>query len=169
MKHVDRTILWPAVASIAATMLAGCSGLAPSDSRAADEAAIREADAASLRAIAAKETDATVSYYDERASILIPNAPIATGREEIRKAWKQMFAIPGFNLAPRTTKIEVARSGDLAYAQGTYEFTAADPQGRPVSDRGKFVVVWKKQTDGAWKIVADIWNSDAPPAPAAKQ
>ena len=168
MKHLDRTILWPTVAGIAATMLAGCSGLAPSDSRAADEAAIREADAASLRAIAAKETDATVSYYDERASIVIPNAPIATGREEIRKAWKQMFAIPGFNLAPKTTKVEVARSGDLAYAQGTYEFSATDPRGALVEDRGKFVVVWKKQTDGAWKIAADISNSNMPLTPAPK-
>jgi ketosteroid isomerase-like protein len=37
-----------------------------------------------------------------------------------------------------------------------------------VNDRGKFVVVWKKQTDGAWMIVADIWNSDLPAATAAK-
>jgi uncharacterized protein (TIGR02246 family) len=149
-------------------MLAACSG-PTSDSRVADEAAIREADAASLRAIAAKQVDTTVSYYDEQASILMPNAPIVTGREQIRKAWEQMFAIPGFNLAPKTTKVEVARSGDLAYAQGTYEFAAAAPQGRPINDRGKFVVVWKKQTDGVWKIVADIWNSDAPLAPAANQ
>ena len=132
------------------------------------EAAIREADAASLKAIAAKRLDATVSYYDEQASILMPNTPIVTGREESRTAWEQMFAIPGFHLAPRTTRIEVARSGELAYAQGTYEFSANDPEGKPVNDRGKFVVVWKKQTDGAWKIAADIWNSDRPPAPTPK-
>jgi uncharacterized protein (TIGR02246 family) len=144
--------------------MTACAGRVESDSRSADEAAIREADAASLKAIAAKQVETTVSYYDEGASILMPNTPIVTGREEIRNAWEQMFAIPGFNLAPKTTKIEVARSGDLAYAQGTYEFSANDPQGKPVNDRGKFVVVWKKQTDGAWKIAADIWNSDTPPA-----
>jgi len=77
--------------SVSITMTA-CSGPNASDSRIAAEAAIREADAASLRAIAAKQID----------------------------------------------------------------------------DRGKFVVVWKKQADGAWKIVADIWNSDMPPAPAPK-
>jgi uncharacterized protein (TIGR02246 family) len=167
MNLIARYTLRTACVGIAA-LLNACSG-PTSDSRVADEAAIREADAASLRAIAAKQVDATVSFYDEQASILMPNAPIVTGREQIRKAWEQMFAMPGFNFAPKTTKIEVARSGDLAYAQGTYEFSAADPKGRPVSDRGKYVVVWKKQTDGAWKAVADIWNSDAPPAPAAKQ
>jgi ketosteroid isomerase-like protein len=145
-----------------------CADRVESDSRSLDEAAIREADAASVKAIAAKQVNATVSYYDEEASILMPNAPIVTGREEIRKAWGQMFAIPGFTLAPKTTKIEVARSGDLAYVQGTYQLITNDSQGKPVSDRGKFVVVWKKQTNGAWKIVADIWNSDAPTDRAPK-
>ena len=29
--------------------------------------------------------------------------------------------------------------------------------------RGKYVIVWKKQEDGQWKVVADIANPDAPP------
>ena len=152
-------------ATIAMAAIA-CSRPNAFDSRATDESAIREADAASLRAIAAKDVDSTVSYYDEQASILIPNASIVTGRDAIRKAWEQMFAVPGFNLAPKTTKVEVARSGDLAFAQGTYEFTANDSHGKPVNDHGKFVVVWKKQTDGRWKIVTDIWNSDTPASAA---
>jgi ketosteroid isomerase-like protein len=168
MKQLARLALWILWVSTSIATTA-CSGRSASDSRAADETAIREADAASLRAIATKQTEATLSYYDEGASILIPNAPIATGRVDIRKAWEQMFAIPGFDLAPKTAKVEVARSGDLAYTQGTYEFAAIGPSGAPVKDRGKFVVVWKKQTDGAWKILADIWNSDLPHAPAPKQ
>ena len=167
MNRFAQLALWTMSATIVVTMTA-CADRVESDSRSADEAAIREADAASLKAIAAKQLETTLSFYDERASMLIPNAPIVTGREEIRSAWEQMFATPGFSLAPKTTKIEVARSGDLAYAQGTYEFTANDPNGKPVNDRGKFVVVWKKQADGAWKIVADIWNSDTPLAPAPK-
>jgi uncharacterized protein (TIGR02246 family) len=149
-------------------MIAACSGRVASDSRAADEKAIREADAASIRAIAAKQTEATVSHYDEAASILMPNAPMITGREQIRKAWEQMFATPGFMFAPKTNRIEVARSGDLAYALGKYEFAANDPMGNSLNDRGKFVVVWKKQSDGAWRIAADIWNSDLPLTAASK-
>ena len=157
--------------ALAAVVLAmtACSGPVQSDSRAADEAAIRDADAASLRAIAARQVDATLSYYDEGASLLMPNAPIVTGRDGIRKAWEPMFAIPGFRLEPKTTKVEVARSGDLAYAQGSYQFTAFDPKGGPVNDRGKFVVVWKKQPGSTWRIAADIWNSDMQPAAVGKQ
>jgi ketosteroid isomerase-like protein len=39
-----------------------------------------------------------------------------------------------------------------------------DAAGNPVTVRGKWVGVWKKQADGQWKLVADIGNSDGPPA-----
>lgn len=167
MKQFSRMAFWATCGCLVVATVA-CSGIAPTDSRSADEAAIRQADAASLQAIAAKQLEATVSFYDESASLLIPNAAMATGREEIRKAWLQMFAVPGFTLTPKIAKIVVARSSDLAYVQGTYEATANDAKGKPATDRGKFVVVWKKQADGAWKIAADIWNSDLAPNPASE-
>ena len=144
-------------------LTSGCSNTPSGDSRAVDEAAIRKADTDSLQAIAAKQLDTTVAFYDDAASLFIPNAPMVAGKEEIRKAWTQMFAVPGFTLSPKTTKIEIARSGDLAYMQGTYDATA-----NGATDHGKFVVVWEKKTNGAWKIAADIWNSDMPAAAPSK-
>ena len=44
--------------------------------------------------------------------------------------------------------------------------TANDAKGKQVNDTGKYVVVFRKQADGAWKVAADIFNSDLPPAPA---
>jgi len=32
----------------------------------------------------------------------------------------------------------------------------------PVGDRGKFVEIWKKQRDGSWRVVLEIFNSDLP-------
>lgn len=31
-----------------------------------------------------------------------------------------------------------------------------------MDDTGKYLTVWKKQPDGNWKIVRDIFNSDKP-------
>lgn len=37
-------------------------------------------------------------------------------------------------------------------------------KGKPMSDKGKYIVVLQKQADGSWKIVRDISNSDLPPS-----
>jgi uncharacterized protein (TIGR02246 family) len=141
----------------------------PPDTRAADERAIREANAAWLKAVTAKDVEAFVSFFAEDASVLPPNAPIVTGKESVRKFASEMMANPGFAGSSQTTKVEVSRAGDLAYSTDTYQLTANDAKGRPVTDRGKEVIVWKKQPDGKWKTVVEIFNSDLPAPGAAKR
>jgi len=129
------------------------------DVRPASEAAIRAASAEWSKAAGARDLEKGVSFYADSGSMLPPNAPIATGKEAIRKAWSQMMAAPGFGLSWATTKVEVAKSGDLGYEMGTFELTMNDKKGKPATTKGKFVVVWQKQADGAWKAVADIFNA----------
>ena len=43
---------------------------------------------------------------------------------------------------------------------GTYEITETDDSGKPMTDKGKYLKVWKKQPDGSWKCVADMFSSD---------
>ena len=136
------------------------------------EQALRDLDAKWSAAAGAKDVDKTVSYYSEDAVVMPPNAPSATTRETIRSAWKEMLTTPGAAISWKTTKVEVAKAEDLAYVSGTYEETTTDASGKPVKDHGKYVEVWKKQADGTWKVVADIWNSDLPasaPAPSEKK
>ena len=145
-----------------------CTPPPPPDTRAADEAAIRDADAQWAKTAGANDLDGTVAYYVDDASLLPPNAPIANGKQAIRTMWAGLLG-PGTSISWRATKVEVARSSDLATIMGTYQLTMNDPQGNPVNDKGKFVEVWKKQADGKWKVVADIFNSDLPmPAAAAE-
>lgn len=49
---------------------------------------------------------------------LIINAPIANGKEQIRRLWSQLMSKPGFGLSFKPTKIEVSNSGDMAYETG---------------------------------------------------
>ena len=145
-----------------ALLFAGCTQ--QPDTRAADERAIREADSAWSAAAAAKDLDGYMSYFAPDASSFRPNAPIATGLEAIRNAFVQPFATPG-SISWKTTNVEVSRAGDLGYAFGTYEGASKDAKGQPVTHRGKYLSVWKKQPDGKWKAVADMYNSDLPVTP----
>jgi ketosteroid isomerase-like protein len=136
------------------------------------EQALRDADAQWSKAAGAKDLDKTVSYYSDDAIVMPPNAPAATTTEAIRKVWQDLLASPGLSISWKATKVEVAKSGDLACLSGTYELTMNDASGNPVNDHGKYVEVWEKQADGKWKCGTDIWNSDLPAsasAPAEKK
>ena len=142
------------------------------DPNAVAELHLRGLEALWSKTAGAKDLDKTVSFYAEGAMVLPPNGPIATTNEAIRKVWKDLFETPGYALSFKPSKVEVAQSGDMAYSSGTYEFTMNDASGKPVKDQGKYAAVWKKQADGKWKCVVDIWNSDLPasaPAPAEKK
>ena len=133
------------------------------------EQALRDLDAQWSKDAGAKDVDKTVSYYAEGAVVMPPNASSATTKETIRSAWKELLTSPGAAISWKATKVEVAKSGDLAYVSGTYEETMTDASGKPINDRGKYVEIFKKQTDGTWKVVADIWNSDLPVPPPEKK
>ncbi|HLW23880.1 MAG TPA: DUF4440 domain-containing protein [Steroidobacteraceae bacterium] len=140
----------------------GASWLACESAGAAggDEQKIRDLDAAWSQAADGKDAAKCASVYAETGSFLPQNAPIATGRAQIEAAWAKTMKIPGYSLTFKPTKIEVSRSRDMAYDVGTFLFKMLDDHGNPVSSVGKYVVVWKKQPGGAWKVQLDIFNAD---------
>ena len=128
--------------------------------RSSEESVLRETISAWLQAVDAKDLNKCVSFYTDDASVLPFNAPIATGKDQIRAVWSQLMSNPDFSLSWRPTKIEVAQSADLAYEVGTFDLTLADQTGKSTAIRGKYVIAWKKQANGEWKAAADIFNTD---------
>ncbi len=147
---------------LATVLVLAASGCAPQVDVEAEAAAIREADRQFSKAAAAKDVEGALSFFAEDATLIPPNAPIVTGEDAIRKWLSEMVETPGFAVSWQTTRAEVSRSGDLGYTLATFELTMNDPDGNPVTDRGQDFHVWKKQPDGSWKVVIDIWNSDGP-------
>jgi ketosteroid isomerase-like protein len=132
------------------------------DTHAADETTLKDLDAAWSKAAGAKDLEKTASYYSDEALVLPPNMPAIQGKQGARAMWQGMFTVPGFGGGWKVTKVEVARSGDLGYVTGTYELKESDPGGKPTTDKGKYLEVWKKQADGGWKCIVDMFNSDLP-------
>lgn len=152
------------------TLLIGLSvGLLAISAMAADPAeSVRAADQEWMRVFSALDLDRSVAMCAEDGSVLAPNAPIAVGHDAIRKLFSVFFGLPSLKIAWHVGGAEVAHSGDMAYTTGVYEMAWNDPSGKPMSDHGKYVTVWKKQRDGAWKVKLDIFNSDVPIAAAAQ-
>jgi ketosteroid isomerase-like protein len=125
---------------------------------------IREAESARMKAAAAKNLEVFAAFYADDASILSPNMPILSGKD-IKDGLKPMLADPQFALILTPSRVEVSKSGDLAFTQGPYKFTFSDIRGNKFEDEGKFLTVWRKLGDGTWKIVEDTMNSDLPLPP----
>lgn len=119
------------------------------------EQAIREATIESTKAAQAKDLDKTVSYYAPNAIMFGLGAPIQ-GTENIRKLWQQLLAGPNVQMTNTTLSVEVARSADLGWQYGSFQSMSADKSGKTVTQAGKYVVIWKLQPDGSWKIEADL-------------
>lgn len=125
--------------------------------------AIREGYQTLEQAFHKGDAGAISPLYTEDAHLLIPEAPPFTGRDAITEVWSAIVGSGGNTL--RVTVGEVQELGeDWAYEVGS--FAARSPDGE-VLNAGKYIVVWKQEAPGIWKIHRDIFNWDVPPAPVA--
>ncbi len=101
------------------------------------------------------------SMYTDDAVVMPPNHEPVRGRANIEAFFKEM---EGAKLT--LTPFESAMSGSTAYEAGTYQMSISPKTGPPSTDKGKYVVILKRGSDGQWRLSHDIFNSDVPlPAP----
>jgi ketosteroid isomerase-like protein len=64
---------------------------------------------------------------------------------------------------------DISRTGDLGYTTGPYEYRS-EKSGDPVR-RGNYASVWRRQSDGIWKVILDCGTPNPVPSaiPAAWQ
>ena len=118
---------------------------------------------------AAKDADKIAAHYSDDAVLMAPGMEPTNGKDAIHGALKQMVADNALALSFKASKVDVAKSGDLGYTQGSYKMTMTDPTThKPVEDHGTYVTTYRKQADGSWKAVADIATSSVPPTAPPK-
>jgi ketosteroid isomerase-like protein len=127
-----------------------------------DEAAIRGIDSAFSRAFAAGDGNALAALYTSDATVRPPNAPLIEGA-----AVKEFMVgfTSGFSGTFEFTPTAIEGRGDLAYTVGSYRATLTERKSgaKPFpTEVGKYITVVKKQPDGSWKMVYDIWNLNTP-------
>jgi uncharacterized protein (TIGR02246 family) len=124
---------------------------------------IEETNARFMVAVNSGDTATVAALYTEDAVVLPPNAEMVRGRAGAKALFDGMIAQLGIPTL-RLETVEVTEIGDTAYEVGSYTMRMTPPGVAAIDDRGKYVVVWKRQGDGAWKLAVDIWNTDVAPA-----
>ena len=125
--------------------------------------ALRSAALAYQAAASSKNAEAVVSMYDETAIMIPPNAEIVDeGLEGVQDYQFGFIVTPGVSLDFELVRTEVAASGDIGWTFAIGNITIEREGKEPGRDVVRDFHTWKKQSDGSWKIVVDMWNSGMP-------
>ena len=146
-----------------ASSLAGCVTIR---SQASDEAAITEFNTRYLKAINDGDIATLSSLTTDGHIMLAPDRPPTVGKKANDEANGRAFQM--FDIDETWTPLETVISGDLAYQRGTFT-VAATPKagGNTTRTSGSFLRIYRRQADGGWRMVRDMFNSDQPPRPPA--
>jgi uncharacterized protein (TIGR02246 family) len=156
--------------SIIATILSVLCIMASSavQARAAEDpvnearSAIEAANAKFSEVFARGDATALAAMYTSDAFLFPPGEDMVRGNTAIGQFWKK--AHEGGVASARLTTSDVERSGDVAFETGKVELVVRAEGKADAAASAKYLVVWKRQPDGAWKLHRDIWND----LPAAK-
>jgi len=113
----------------------------------------------------AKNIDDFMGYLAEDVRFYSAGV-MRTGKLAFREGWAKGFADPNWSITWAPLYAEAAQSADLGYTTGSFEIHDKSSDGTPVVRKGSYVTIWRKQPDGAWKVVLDM-GSFVPPKPAA--
>ncbi len=102
---------------------------------------------------------AAAEVFTEDARLLPPGEPPVEGREAIGKYWQG-----GYDAGFRDLKLGVIAvdmvGDDTMIETGTWAVTLPGEGGKRVSANGKALVVWKKESDGVWRMAQDMWSTN---------
>ena len=113
--------------------------------------------------VASGDTEAALDFWADDAVMLPPDLPVLSGKAAIREYVMGAAEIPGFKISWEPESVQVSDSGDMAYMieRNVTEFDGED--GNKNIIHGKVVTVWRKDSDGQWRNVIDMWNAAPPP------
>ena len=139
------------VGAMSAMSLTGCRG--GTTDLAGEEAAIRANSRAVAEAEAKKDADAVMPYWTEDAIVHFNGETTLKGKDAIGQMYRER--LPRLEtFRAETNSVEVSPGGGLAWETGTTYVTLPGADGSPSASTSKFLIVWRKEADGQWRIAA---------------
>jgi ketosteroid isomerase-like protein len=155
-------IVWKALgASVVSVALAAASVRAqtavPNLQAAAD--LIVKSDAAFAQSVAEKNREKFLSFIADVTTFNGGSPNELHGRDAVMKAWADFFSADGPTLSWTPIKGEVVGAGDVGYTTGRSVLRQKGTDRKVTERRGQYVTIWRKQTDGSWKVVFDTGST----------
>jgi ketosteroid isomerase-like protein len=132
---------------------------APQASTVVSLARIREAWVQDLRT---KQLEPILKFYAPDAVFLQPTGERITGSAALRTLFQTIMATFNSDLTLHSQNLET--SGDLAYDSGDFQETLTTiATGAKITTKGSYIIIFKRQPNGSWQIVQQVWTGTPPP------
>lgn len=157
-----------AALAIACQQAADESGeMAETVDTAAEEQAIRDFEDRYEQALAAKDVDALAGSFTEDVVWTSHDGTTINGQDGIREFYRPMVESPdAASMEINPEAMVIAGSGDIGYEYGTYTTTVTPEGGQSSAATFRYVVLYRKDADGQWRIAAGM--DTAPLAPSTE-
>lgn len=137
------------------------AGELPAFDRAARTAEVRAIENAFAASVMENKPEVFSSYIDENA-VFVGGSGATRGRAAIVEAWKGFFAEGRPYFEWHAEVVELSGDGTLGLTRGPWTIRFKDKDGGEVEQSGLFNSVWRRESDGSWKIVFDAGCSPCP-------
>jgi ketosteroid isomerase-like protein len=122
------------------------------------EAALRKMTQDWVQACNTKQLDDLLELYVPDALVLRPNVPAVRGAAAIREFFFGALEAGLGEVELEPLRVELF--GDIAYEAGRCKMLVPVAMGKRREERGKYLIIFNRQSGGDWKAVADTWSSD---------
>jgi uncharacterized protein (TIGR02246 family) len=95
------------------------------------------------------------SLFANDGVLLGRNGKFFKGPQQILERQKTVMEAAGKGVKATVTTVDLWLDGDTAYETGKYSYKFQE-KGQPVTEEGRYVTVWRRQSDGSWKIISDM-------------
>jgi uncharacterized protein (TIGR02246 family) len=101
-------------------------------------------------------------YTDDGVQLQAVASEDHRGRDGITSATQAQFDTLTTVTAREDITEEVIPAGPYVVEVGRYTYAGTSKANKPVSGNGRYLVLWRKDADGQWRLLRDI-GTEAPP------
>jgi len=105
-----------------------------------------------------KHLEDVLDLYAANAIVYRSNQPAVQSASALREHFVASLEAGLGEISMEPARVEI--SGDMAYEAGKFTALLPGAAGKRREERGKYVRVLAKDSDGDWKISVDCWSSD---------
>jgi uncharacterized protein (TIGR02246 family) len=95
------------------------------------------------------------AIFTDDGVMLSQDGKVFKGRQQILERQKAAMQSVTRPIKVSVITVKIWLDGDAAYETGKYKYEYTE-KGKPTTEEGRYVTMWKRQGDGSWKLAMDM-------------